>query len=109
MVNHLTYVGSPDDVVLAPDPLPVLIPAFSNKRVVYGMPLYTLNFSEKQKKGYEFFGGNNDREHMDFLLTERVRFIIFEKAKIPTDSFPQSINCARVYENRTYLLCERLK
>jgi len=107
IIRKLNAVGASDDVVLAPDPLPPLIPALSDKRVAYGMPLYTIDFAEKQQMGYEFFGGKLDSTHMDYLSKERVKFIIFEKSRLPSDASLQLLNCTKMYENATYFLCGR--
>jgi len=106
ILKNLANVGASDDVVLAPDPLPLFIPALTNKRVVYAHPLYTLQFFEKQKEGYQFFG-DMDGEHKAFLHRERVRFIIMELASIPSADVLDAVGCREVYRNAAYLLCER--
>jgi len=101
---QLSHAGEPDDIVLAPDPLPLLIPAFSNKRVMYG---YGSRGLEKQTQGYEFFGFMRGAESIGFLDRERVRFLIFERSRDPEITFLSTIGCNTIYQNTTYMLCER--
>ena len=75
-ISFLSPVGYADDVVLADGIVSALIPAFTNKRVVYGHPLATDYPRVREQDVYRFFSTTDPADAAEIVKQYRVRYIV---------------------------------
>lgn len=91
-------------VILAPEDLGLIIPAYTNCRVIYGHPFETINAREKLQWLGKFYSGRIEDDRLDqFLVLNRVDYIIWTKS-LETPLAGWSEKLPLVYENEQILI-----
>jgi hypothetical protein len=105
VLNWLDKNGKYDEVVLSDSVSSPLIPAFTNKRVVYGHPILTFNVQERVSDIYSFYSLQSYEQSKNILIKDNVSYIIdWPKHPLLSTEFLSQIKAKKAYENNSYII-----
>jgi len=99
--------AEPDSVVLSPEPLPYMIPAFTHARVPYGNAWNTYDAEKKTINGYHMFTYRLDEKNRVYIEKERISYLITLQTEIPPEAFLQEFGFGEVFENASLRVYKR--
>jgi hypothetical protein len=105
VLNWLDKNGNYDDVVMSDSVSSPLIPAFTNKRVIYGHPVMTYKVEERVSDIYGFYSLKSYEQSKNILIKDNVSYIIdWPKHPLLPSDFLSQIKAKKAYENNSYFI-----
>lgn len=103
-IAWLGKAGKPQAVVLAPGWISTMIPAFTDKRVVWGHPTFTYALEEKEADVVSYYRFDHPEEAKTLLAKHTVSYIWIESIHPAPVSFTSELSLRLVYSNSSVSL-----